>query len=111
MVKDLELGQHVNLINSSTGERGDYYQRCADLITNAINEWTPNSESDKLVNHAHLNNIKVTRNMVKKPVMTINYNITLEGIKNQMSLLSSGLIRPVTMKFLLSMLLMVKASI
>jgi len=32
MLKDLELGEFVNIVQGDKEVRGDYYARCADLV-------------------------------------------------------------------------------
>lgn len=74
IVKDPVLGRYINLIEGN--KRGDYYEVCAKIIENKLVQFTNNNTISLILNDVLLN-INITRNMIKKPVITTNYNITL----------------------------------
>lgn len=82
LVNDTKLAQDVNVIVVNNS-RGDFYESNMKMISEEVAKWQPKNENQKKVNIEKFKNIKVTRAMVKKPVITINYNISLEGIKDQ----------------------------
>lgn len=75
LTTDIKLGQCVNLFPEENPQ--DFYQVCADYIIDFID----NLEDIELKNK--LSQIKIDRKFVKKPVMTIPYNISLEGLTDQ----------------------------
>lgn len=83
LVNDIKLGEHVNLIVANN-TRGDFYEVNMKEVSEELAKWQPKTEGQKKVDVEKLKNIKVDRALVKKPVITINYNISLEGIKDQM---------------------------
>jgi DNA-directed RNA polymerase len=86
MTRDIEVARKVNILteeeldNSDEKEildksrAQDYYLYAANNVQIII---------DKLDNK-NINNIKITRKMIKRTVMTIPYNITLSGVKEQL---------------------------
>jgi len=82
MTRDLLLSDKVNITsfynlkNSEikiTAKAQDFYMYAGELIQKEL-------DNDENIN---LNNIKMTRELIKKTVMTIPYNISLTGIGEQ----------------------------
>jgi len=86
MTRDIEVARKVNILTSEELDNSDektileksnaqdYYIYAAQNVQMII---------DKEDNNI-LNNIKINRNMIKKTVMTIPYNISLHGVSEQL---------------------------
>src|SRR6202044_938366 len=86
MTRDIEIARKVNIIpeehlknedddtilDKSTGQ--DYYLYAAKKVQIHLD----NSDNIKF------NNILLTRELVKRTIMTIHYNVTIFGVKNQL---------------------------
>ena len=81
LLKDLELAYEVNLIPKENEEEKvqDIYASLTDHVNLRINEL---SKIDK--KYEKLENIKLTRDILKPSFMTKTYNVTMFGIINQL---------------------------
>jgi DNA-directed RNA polymerase len=87
MTRDLELAINTNVVvqeiykgekvNSEDIPSSDLYNYAAQIIQKEIDKIETNSK------YSNLLKIKVTRSLVKKSVMTIPYNISLNGVQEQ----------------------------
>lgn len=80
MVRDLELGTQVNLVYNQTKNNKveDIYQFLADPINKAINEY-----GHKFTEYKALSELYLSRDDLKQPIMTQNYNVSVFGMKEQ----------------------------
>jgi hypothetical protein len=80
ILKDINLGSHVNLIaRSEKDDVGDIYKLAVEPINKAINKY---GNQNNL--YSNLIDIKLTRDILKTPIMTQVYNVTISGIFNQL---------------------------
>jgi len=77
MLRDPVGGRYVNLIN--TGKREDIYQRLADILNERVRERS-GEEGLPGVYASIWQELKVTRALAKKPVMTYVYSATINGV-------------------------------
>jgi DNA-directed RNA polymerase len=75
---DIKLAKMVNVVGTGHG-RSDFYQIAADYVENSIN----NLELNTGINE-NLKLIKVTRSILKVPIMTISYNVGLEKMNKNL---------------------------
>jgi uncharacterized protein YggT (Ycf19 family) len=75
---DLNVAKMVNVV-SSTEHKSDFYQIAAEYVAKSINNLDLNNEIKE-----KLKLIKVTRSILKLPVMTITYNIGLEKMSKEL---------------------------
>ena len=73
LVKDKESGSQVNLVPSDVPS--DVYQEVCDVVNKTINK-----QNDT---YSHFWRGKVTRKIVKQPVMTVAYGATSQGMQDQ----------------------------
>ena len=75
LTREVEIAVKTNLISlpDSIEMKNDFYEYASSLVQ---------AELDKCDNE-NLRNLKITRDIIKKTVMTIPYNITLYGVKEQ----------------------------
>lgn len=78
MVLDLELSKYVNLINTND-DVNDFYSAVIPKINKAINDSSKNE-----INTFKFKNISLTRDLLKKVIMTKSYNVTTFGITEQL---------------------------
>jgi DNA-directed RNA polymerase len=71
------MAEISNVINDSAKPK-DVYNFVAEKVQNLIEKEPDSDMKDKFLL------IKFTRNLLKKPVMTIPYNVGLEKLKNQL---------------------------
>ena len=82
MMRDLELGQLVNLSKSNdTDKPADLYSEVVNPVNKALNSYGSTSTE-----HAVLSLLKFTRKEIKPIVMTKVYNISVYGIAQQLGL-------------------------
>lgn len=81
MCADLNLAQMVNVI-SSEDQRSDIYQIATEYVINKLSS----SDNPKINEFKHLfSNIEITRSLMKIPIMTIPYNISLDGVTDKIT--------------------------
>jgi len=86
LLKDFELGQHVNLKKQTDQDKvEDIYSEMIDPINKAINEYGKNNPE-----FIKLSLVKLSRKLLKAPIMTKLYNSTSFGMSQQ---LKSNLIK------------------
>ncbi len=80
MVLDYELGKQVNLVydDSENNKVKGIYQALSEPINKAINEYGKTHSEYK-----DLSNLYLTRDELKQPIMTQNYNVSVFGMKEQ----------------------------
>ena len=82
LANDLEVAKMVNVVSTEQA-RNDFYQIAANFVVDYINNMDLNNEIKE-----KLKLIKVTRSILKVPIMTISYNVGLEkmskGLLNEM---------------------------
>jgi DNA-directed RNA polymerase len=78
LANDITVAEMVNVI-SSPNVRNDFYQIAADYVVKTINNMDLNNESKE-----KLQLIKVTRSIMKVPVMTITYNVGLSKMSKEL---------------------------
>jgi DNA-dependent RNA polymerase len=71
IASDIKIAGMVNVVDTKQG-RSDFYQIAADYVINTINNMELNNEIKE-----KLKLIKVTRSILKIPIMTISYNVGL----------------------------------
>lgn len=76
LTTDIDLATLVNLTNH---ELNDFYGHCAEIVRNVID-----GLADKRLRDC-LGKVKIDRKFVKLPVMTIPYNIGLEGLTEKIT--------------------------
>src|SRR5580704_13757425 len=82
MIKDTELGKNVNLIKQNKEDKvKDIYSNLLTKINKAISI----EGNDINSNFPILKHVKLDRSNVKYPIMTKTYNVSLIGIKNQLT--------------------------
>lgn len=82
LIGDTELATKVNLIPNIVKHHNkpdDIYQSLVDPINNAINEYGRNNSEFNA-----LSNLYLTRKELKQPIMTLNYNVSVFGMKEQL---------------------------
>lgn len=73
IIQDYKLGVSVNLVGGMNSENPmDIYEICATWIKDKI---------AKDQSKGHLRHLNITRDITKKCIMTISYNITVIGIR------------------------------
>lgn len=75
---DLQLATYVNIISNDEPE--DSYLWCAQAVEKSVESYKGDDKVKSL-----LSKIKLDRSIVKKSVMTIPYNIKLEGMSHQIT--------------------------
>jgi DNA-dependent RNA polymerase len=86
MTRDIDLAIKTNVIQNIPDNSNniddlkpqDFYTYAADLIQKELDD------NDKVQESKNLRNIKLNRNLIKKSVMTIPYNISFVGLKEQL---------------------------
>jgi len=68
---DIDVARMVNVVNTKHA-KSDFYQIAADFVINSINNMELNNEIKE-----KLKLIKITRSILKLPIMTISYNVGL----------------------------------
>lgn len=76
LTTNIDLATLVNLTNH---ELKDFYAHCADIVKQVIAELPDKKLSETL------SKVKITRKLVKLPVMTIPYNIGLESLTEKIT--------------------------
>jgi DNA-directed RNA polymerase len=80
LMKDLELGCHVNLLpNLEKDEPNDIYSVLVDPINKAINKY-----GEENLEYSSLSLVKFNRKILKESIMTKLYNVTQFGITEQL---------------------------
>lgn len=80
MIGDSDLGKLVNLTASNRYDRpADFYQELVEPINKAINNYGKINPEYK-----SLSNLYLTRDELKRPIMTQNYNVSIFGMKQQL---------------------------
>ena len=79
ITNDLELAKMVNVI-SSLNVKNDFYQIAADYVADYIQNTSEFTDEIK----EKLNSIKITRAILKLPIMTISYNIGLSKMSQEL---------------------------
>ena len=76
LTREMDMAIKTNLIGSGNNMEipNDFYNYASDLIQKELDQ----SNNEKLAN------IKMNRSLIKKSVMTIPYNISLIGVKEQL---------------------------
>lgn len=79
---DIELGEKVNINESDDlKEPNDIYTSIIDPFKKNIINYVNNN---KELNLEKLLEIKIDRNLIKRPVITFPYSVSIMGIKNQL---------------------------
>lgn len=76
LTTNIDLASLVNLTNN---ELSDFYSYCADVVKDVISDL-----SDECLREA-LQKVKIDRKLIKLPVMTIPYNIGMEGLTTKIT--------------------------
>jgi DNA-directed RNA polymerase len=76
LTSNVELATCVNIISHDQPE--DFYTRCADTLNEAI------QTGDDMVSNL-LKGIRIKRELIKKSVMTLAYNVKLESMTEQIT--------------------------
>jgi DNA-directed RNA polymerase len=80
MLQDINLGAHVNLLTKTEDDDvNDLYQTFVDPINDAINKFGKENTM-----YSSLKNIKLDRKIIKTPIMTGVYSVTVDGIYRQL---------------------------
>ncbi len=80
MLQDINLGAHVNLLSKTEEEDVcDLYQTFVDPINKSINKFGRENYT-----HSLLKNVKLDRKIIKTPIMTGVYSVTVDGIYRQL---------------------------
>ena len=70
----------VNVI--SDDNRNDLYEIASEFVNNEIK----NSCQDKIIaSRENLSKLRINRDILKVPIMTISYNITLQGLSDKLN--------------------------
>jgi len=82
MLKDVELAKSVNVIPDET----DLTDRVHDIYTEMIEPTKNNIRKfvDQNPSYFKLNNVDITRKLIKPTIMTRVYNVTVKGVCNQL---------------------------
>lgn len=76
LLRDFELGEKVNITPKEKPE--DLYESLVEPINNLINKY-----GDENIGYSNLSNVKINRKIVKPPIMTTTYNVTVKGVADQ----------------------------
>lgn len=76
LLRDFELGEKVNITPKEKPE--DLYESLVEPINNLINKY-----GDENIGYSNLSNVKINRKIVKPPIMTTTYNVTIKGVADQ----------------------------
>jgi len=76
LMTDIDL---ASLVNLTGGDLKDFYSHCAEIVSAVIAKLPHKGIKKKLLN------IKIERQLIKIPVMTIPYNIGLEGLTEKIT--------------------------
>jgi DNA-directed RNA polymerase len=79
LCQDISLAKMVNVIPE--GDRADLYSIAADYVINEINT---NNSPGISASRNDLNKLIINRDILKTPIMTISYNISLNGLTEQL---------------------------
>ena len=94
LLEDIVLGEQVNIIESDDSKQpNDIYSQQIPKIKNAIIEEFKNTDTDTDTMNK-LINFPITRKLVKKPIQTIPYTITINGINKHLISQSNIIINP-----------------
>ena len=75
MTTDLNLANYVNLLKSSPDkEPNDVYSLMVDLVNDKLTQ----------TNNTNIIKLNITREFIKRGIMTIPYGVTIRGIKEQL---------------------------
>ena len=87
LIQDYELGSRVNLIPQQDHESvGDVYEGLVGGINAKINNYSDGKEmsDENACWYEQLKQVKLTRSILKQPIMTKTYNVTNYGIAKQL---------------------------
>ena len=80
LIKDCKIGKKVNLKEQTDEDKvEDIYSELIEPINKAINTY-----NKKDIDYIKFKDIKLSREHVKKPIMTKNYNVSVIGIADQL---------------------------
>ena len=80
LIGDVELAKKVNLIHDSNNEKPeDFYLSLVEPLNKAINEYGKEN-----IEYSALSELHLTRKILKQPIMTLNYNVSVFGMKEQL---------------------------
>lgn len=80
LLEDIDLGYHVNIKSSNDDDNPeDIYTYIIPSIKDSIYKLVHSSQ-DNFVKYSNLLKLPITRSLVKKPVMTIPYTVSVYGI-------------------------------
>jgi DNA-directed RNA polymerase len=81
MLQDINLGANVNLLSKTEDEDvNDLYQTFVDPINESINKFGKENTM-----YSSLKNVKLDRKIIKTPIMTGVYSVTVDGIFRQLT--------------------------
>lgn len=80
MCSDISVAKMVNVLSHDDGIKSDIYQLAADSVVSEIsNRLNPKLEKYRII----YENLIINRKLMKIPIMTIPYNITLNGASDK----------------------------
>lgn len=80
MVSENTIAKNVNLLASDESLKPhDFYTFCLDLVHKKVSELTKNNPL-----YIRISQIQLTRDIIKRSIMTIPYNVSKIGISNQL---------------------------
>lgn len=82
LCSDITLAKLVNVVPGEDDIKSDFYSLAAEFVNQTI---ASHPKEDLKALALILKSINVTRSIIKLPVMTIPYNITLEGVNKSTS--------------------------
>lgn len=76
LLRDFELGEMVNITPKERPE--DLYESLVEPLNNEINKY-----GNENIGYSTLSNVKIDRKIIKRPIMTNTYNVSLKGVCDQ----------------------------